>query len=300
METALKAFELMGDTPFKVQFAGGEPLLNMALLEEILEYLKIHYPKVKCSIQTNGVLINDTFAKLAKKYRLAIGVSMDGAPEMNEKLRGRTREVIQGIRLLGKYGIQINLNTVVTSENVERLSDMVDMALYLGNVRGIGLDLLRKAGRAEDGSIERATGEQLEKGLTALKHRLDTVNKLLPRPLVVREFEKARYYLNAKNPGMDYCFAAQGNCFVVLPNGDCYPCGSLTGNEQYYMGNVHSAVQPLKINCTRPERCKQCVYGAVCSGGCPSRGLLCGGFDDLDCLMKKITFKFAEHAKGRI
>lgn len=294
LDTAKKAIELMGDEPFKVQFAGGEPLLNMDLLEAILAYLKEYRPQVTCSIQTNGTLINDRFAALAKKYRLAIGVSMDGRPEINEVLRGKTREVIRGIRLLGTHGIQVNLNTVVTSENVGHLADMVDMAIYLGNVRGIGLDLLRNAGRAEEGLVSRASKEPLKEGLTGLKKHLDTVNRMLPRKLVVREFEKAKYYLNAKNPCMDYCFASQGNSFVVLPDGECYPCGSLAGQERYYMGNVHSEIHPLRIRCTRPEQCTRCVYRQVCTGGCPSRGLFCGGFDELDCLMKKISFQFAE------
>ena len=301
MDTFKKAVELMGAYPFKIQFAGGEPLLNKPLLEEILDYLERERPDVSCAIQTNGTLIDDSFARMVKRHRLAVGVSMDGKPDKNEWLRGRTKAVIEGVRLLGDYGISLNLNTVVTAENVLHLADIVDMAVYFGNVRGIGLDLLRLSGRAMEKQVHRAEPGDLEEGLHLLKERLDTVNRLLKRPLVVREFQKAAYYLKTRNVCMDYCFASQGNSFVVLPDGECYPCGSLAGEKKYNMGNVHSAVTPIRINCTRPPQCSDCTYRSVCSGGCPSRGLLYGGFDELDCLMKKITFQFAEDVreKGR-
>lgn len=298
-ETAKKAIGWMQGANFKVQFAGGEPLLNLSLMKEILEYLAQEYPNTACSVQTNAALITEEAAALFKKYHVAVGVSMDGSPERNERLRGKTKEAINGIQILRKHGIMVNLNAVVTAENVLHLADLVDLALYLGNVGGIGLDLLRYAGRAKEGAVQRASAKQLEEGLLLLRKRLDYVNTFLDRPLIVREFEKASYYLETEAACKDYCYASQGKSFVVLPDGTCYPCGSLAGMEQYNMGNVHSTVHSLRINCERPEKCRTCVYQKACSGGCPSRGLLNGGFDELDCLMKIITFQFAEDAKRR-
>lgn len=295
--TARLAVQQMGDTPFRLQFAGGEPLLNLPLLAEILEYIREYRIPARCSLQTNGTLITDEAAEILRAHRVAVGVSLDGGPKVNEKLRGHTQEVLAGIACLARHGMMVNLNAVVTEENAETLADLVDIAIYLGNVNGIGLDLLRIAGRARAGGIRPPTQEALQKGLAELKDRLDARNCLLKRKLVVREFEKAAYYLGTQHPCLDYCFAAQGRSYVVLPDGDCYPCGSLAGDRQYYMGNVHTAVHPVAIQCIRPRMCAACAYAKVCTGGCPSRGLLRGGFDELDCLMKKITFQFAEGRK---
>ena len=292
-ETARKAMDYMDGHPFRLQLAGGEPLLNKPLLLRILEDVGDD-PSIPCSIQTNATLIDDGIAEVFRKYRVAVGVSLDGKPEINEKQRGETPKALEGIRILGAHGIRVNLTVVVTAENAARLHELVDMALYLGNVNGIGLDLLRRAGRAVDNGISPAAPEALEHGLRALKKRVDEVNRLLPRPLIVREFEKAKYYLSAEHPCLDYCFAARGKSFVVLPDGGCWPCGSLAGQPEYSMGNVHSAVQPLTIQCARPEQCETCVYRKACTGGCPSRGLLRGGFDELDCLMKKISFELVQ------
>lgn len=292
-DTARKAIDLMGGRPFRLQLAGGEPLLNRRLLLEILETVGGE-PNILCSIQTNATLVDDVLAEVFRKNRVAVGVSLDGMPEINEKQRGLTPKALEGVRILGAHGLRVNLTAVVTAENAARLDQLVDLAVYLGNVNGIGLDLLRQAGRAAESKIAPADPGSLERGLRALKIRLDQVNRLLPRPLVVREFEKAKYCLHAEHPCVDYCFAAQGKSFVVLPNGDCLPCGSLAGQAQYSMGNVHSGVHPLSIRCARPEKCNTCVYRKACAGGCPSRGLLRGGFDELDCLMKKISFQLME------
>ena len=293
-ETAQKAIDCMGDIPFKVQFAGGEPLLNLPLLEQVLCYLEKEKPGTQCSIQTNGTLLHNEAIELLKGYRVGIGVSLDGKPMINEKLRGRTKDALEGIQRLGQKGVIVNLNTVVCKENAGKLWEVADMAAYFGNIHGIGLDLLRNAGRTQDGNVKRASSEELAEGLIRLKERIDTWNRVLPRPLIVREFKKAEFALKSEKLCKDYCYAAQGNSFVVLPDGECYPCGSLAGRKQYYMGNVHSTVMPVKIPGEVPKECTVCIYGKVCTGGCPSRGLLNGGFDQLDCVLKKISFQLVQ------
>jgi len=295
-ETARKAIGLMGEEPFKIQFAGGEPLLNSRLIEQVLEYVSSGSRNISCSIQTNGTLVTPEIVKLFARYRVAAGISLDGKPATNDWLRGKTKEAINGILLFRENGLGLNLNTVVTGYNVLHLTEMVDMAVYLGNIHGIGLDLLRNAGRAsmENADVGRASVWDLEEGLTKLHHYLNKINPVLPKPVIVREFEKAKIQYRQAKPCQDYCYASQGRSFVVLPDGECYPCGSLTGKEEYCMGNVHSAVRPLAIRYQIPVRCKSCEHRVYCTGGCPSRSLLNGGFDELDCVMKKISYRFCK------
>ena len=101
MTTAEKALQQAGNRPFCLQFAGGEPLMNLPLLEEILEYVRRRRLPARCSIQTNATLLTDRTARLLKRNRVAVGVSLDGKPGINEKLRGKTREAVEGVRLLG-------------------------------------------------------------------------------------------------------------------------------------------------------------------------------------------------------
>ncbi|MCL2045364.1 MAG: radical SAM protein [Oscillospiraceae bacterium] len=299
-DTAKRAIRLMGNAPFDIQISGGEPLLNIKLIEQILKYASSLDRGVEFAIQTNGILLNDKIAELFKRYKVAIGVSLDGKPETNEYLRGSTIEVIEGIKLLREHNLMLNLNCVVSDYNVDRLCEMVDMALYLGNVRGIGLDLLRSAGRASQNEalIRSADANALVSGLNALHDYLAKVNTLIPRKIVLREFEKARAQYGKNVESRDYCYASSGRSFVVLPNGDCYPCGSLIKDPKYYMGNVSGSVSPIPIECSTAPECKYCKHMDYCTGGCPARTVLSGGFSELDCIVKKVAFGFIEKGES--
>lgn len=80
---------------------GGEPLLlPLADLEDLLAWgLKTFGSN---SIQTNGLLINDQHIELFKRYKVSVGISIDGPGELNDArwLRGglkKTREATQKI-----------------------------------------------------------------------------------------------------------------------------------------------------------------------------------------------------------
>lgn len=295
-DTIRAALRLPGKEPFQVQIAGGEPLCNLKAVRAILREAS-EDPRCRgISIQTNATLIDDEIAELLARYHVAIGVSLDGAPEVNENQRGCTMRAIHGIQTLAGHGLCANLTCVVTAYNVLQLAGIADMAYYLGNIHGIGLDLLRAAGRAEkqdSPQTQPASREDLIKGLDALCTRLDQLDRILPpeRKIILREETKARFQMTAPHPCQDYCYAAQGKSYVVLPDGECYPCGSLAGDPRYDMGNVHRTIHPIEIHAERPQQCRRCEYAGICAGGCPSRGLLSGGSDPLDCVVKKYMFQ---------
>ncbi|MCL1879945.1 MAG: radical SAM protein [Actinomycetia bacterium] len=364
-KTAKQAIDLMGEWPLTIQFAGGEPLLNVGLVEAVCEYAATRLRDVRFAIQTNGTLIDKKAVQLLKRFRIAVGVSLDGRPEVNDYLRGNSLETARGIKLLAEHGLATNLNAVVSDFNVGSLTGLVDMALYFGNIHGIGLDLLRKSGRAAAKPTAAEQGQQqpvgtgpateaaLRDALRLLYRYLRKVNSALnfalSHKIRVREFERARAAMNqaaalaasvpsaalaiaaaapaapttaavAAAPAAptflpapapeailpspsgqmlsrNYCYAALARSFVVLPNGGCCPCGSLALDENYQMGNVHSSVQPLALSCQCPKACVSCRYRAICPGGCPSRGLLNGGFDMLDCVMRKTAYQLIEKEK---
>ncbi|MDR0722299.1 MAG: radical SAM protein [Treponema sp.] len=279
------------EPPFRIQFSGGEPLLRADLMAEIMDYARFKNPGVSFALQTNGTLLNEGVLGLLKQYQVALGISLDGRPEINESLRGKTREVIRGIRLLGEAGLMVHINTVVCDVNAEKLHETADMALHLGNVRGIALDPLRLAGRAKARStdIKPPSVSALKRGLELLWLRVREINALSPRKLLVREFEKARYLRTAEAPCTDYCYAAQGASVVILPNGDCFPCGSLAGMGEYALGNVRTGIKVLPLRYTRPQQCSACSHQRYCNGACPARFIL-NGNGDPDCAIKRYAF----------
>lgn len=298
-ETAARTLDQFSCYTMKVQFAGGEPLLNYPLICRIYEYVRSNGYDVSFQMQTNGTCITPKIADGIKRMKIALGVSLDGPPEINEYLRGKTRAAIAGIQCLAEEGIKINLNSVVTSYNVKELPKLVNFAFYLGNMAGIGLDLLRETGRARvyPDTIKKATPEQLKNALVGMVEASRELYGLTGKKIVIREIQEAKQRLVKSSCNKDYCYASCGLSYVILPNGDAYPCGSLIDNPDYYMGNVVSqTLHSIAIAKSEPKDCQSCNYYAVCSGGCPSRLLINVGEPDrfsLDCVLKKTAFEIA-------
>ncbi|MBC3803104.1 radical SAM protein [Acetobacterium fimetarium] len=296
-ETAKAALDYFADRRIKVQFAGGEPLLNVDLIGRVVGYAKSEHLDASFQMQTNGTLITPEIAAGIRKMKIVVGVSLDGTPQINERLRGKTREVIVGIQLLGQLGIKTNINAVVTAQNVTELPELVDFAFYLGNVPGIGLDILREAGNAKTnpGLVSPASPAQLAAALKAMQKKSAELFKLSGRRIRLREIEEARKRLSCSSCSGDYCYASGGRSFVVLPNGAVYPCGSLIDRPDYFMGNVKAGkIKPIALPKIVPDYCNDCTYFSVCSRGCPSRMMVNHaeqGERSLDCVLKKTAFE---------
>jgi uncharacterized protein len=94
----------------QVDFHGGEPLLvkpdYFAWMCETLRERLSACPELVLAIQTNAMLINDTWIELFGRYDIQVGVSIDGPPDYNDRFRvdhkgrGTHAKVVEGIRAL--------------------------------------------------------------------------------------------------------------------------------------------------------------------------------------------------------
>lgn len=298
LETAKKAIEIPKGK-FKLQLAGGESLLNFQLIEEIYHYVKSRKPNTKIQLQTNGTLITYEMAKKIKEMDLAVGVSLDGPYEVNEILRGGTGNTIEGIRQLGQAGVMINLNCVITDQSIRQLDRLIDWAFVLGNVVGIGLDLLRETGRAEKNNIKKASPEEIGEYLRKANNQSIKLFEIYGRKIHIREIEDATTRLIRLQSCTNYCYASVGSSMVVLPDGRLYPCGSLVGKLDYFMGNIHdeSSWRNIKLDRKGSKICEECTYKDVCIGACPARSILNNTGDSYtpeDCALRKTAFEIVQ------
>lgn len=84
-----------------VHFYGGEPLLNIKFISEILRGIKFKY----ATLQTNGLLLDRIPQKVLDKLDL-ITVSLDGTQETTDKFRGKgcyKKAIEQAKRLRERY-----------------------------------------------------------------------------------------------------------------------------------------------------------------------------------------------------
>ncbi|HIU63577.1 MAG TPA: radical SAM protein [Candidatus Avacidaminococcus intestinavium] len=307
VDTALKALQLItGKEKFILQFTGGEPLLNFECLKAIVLYVTANKLPAIMQLQTNGSLLTDEIAQFLFKYKVAIGLSLDGKPQMNDKLRktkngqGATTEIMQGFEVLRRNNIAVGITCVVTSENVNSLEDIVEFAYFLGNVRLIGFDLLRKQGRGTD--LMPPTQKEMAGAMQRVYDKVLVMEKLTGLKIKIAQVERAENLRHHRNHCFAHCYAMNGEAAFVAPNGDIYACSSLVGFPEFYLGNVERGLDSILCN-DIGERikqdmnfCRQCEVFAECGGGCFSRwfGSDCQTSYASECIMKKAAIKWQQ------
>ena len=224
-----------------------------------------------------------------------IGVSFDGDVEINETLRGGTKETLRGIKLLGLYKKNINLNTVISNKNIEKLENLIDIAYYFENINAVGLDLLRISGNCLQKNIDLkvVNDEDIYVNLKKANERVKLLTKLTNKKVIIREIEEAKLRQCTFYYSGNYCYSSLGEAMVVTANGDTYPCSSFVGNKDYYMGNINESINIIKLNSGKYEKCSSCEYEKICKGCCPSRMIFNEKYDveDKDCVLRKAIFR---------
>ena len=104
---------------------GGEPtLMGLEFFQEAVRLQQKHGRAGSLAanaLQTNGLLIDDAWARFLAGYRFLLGVSLDGPPDLHDGSRrtgsgrGTHEQVLQGIQALHRHGVQFNILTAVQS-----------------------------------------------------------------------------------------------------------------------------------------------------------------------------------------
>jgi uncharacterized protein len=92
--------------------------------EEAIELQQLYrqHKIIRNSIQTNGVLIDETWCTFFAKYQFTVGLSLDGPQEIHDHARvdktgdGTFHSVMSAITLLKKYQIEFNILVTVTHQ----------------------------------------------------------------------------------------------------------------------------------------------------------------------------------------
>ena len=181
---------------------------------------------------------------------------------------------VEGIRNLGQRGIRCGMTAVVTSVGAPYLGRLPDLAMWLGNVDGVGLDLFRPLGRGKGQSLA-PEPEALTAGLEALCHRTAEVRKT-GYLFQVRELERIKRRRAKGSCNGIYCYAQTDRSLAVDGSGVYWPCSSLTGAKGFYLGNIRDGIPQLPVASpclSAPPECTRCPSFSVCLGGCPARRL---------------------------
>ncbi|MHB8117966.1 MAG: radical SAM protein [Methanothrix sp.] len=307
---ALRAIDVMAECfmGFKIQFTGGEPLLNLDLIEKAMDYLGELGLQVPCQVQTNATLINPDVAGRLKSLKIGIGVSLDGPPPVNDALRpfwdgrGSTGSALRGIAALREEGIRVGATCVLSRTNAGTLAGLVDLLSYLGNVEGIAIDFLRPVGRASRSmQPDSATAARC---IEAAISRSDHLARMGGRRIKFRELERMRSTLECGEKRLHHCYFDSCRSLVVLADGRSYVCPSLLYPE-LMLGSIEdpnfeeglcNRMAQARCLVQSPQECRTCPDRWLCGGPCLAH-YVAGLNLSIECAVKKV---FMRHAREKV
>lgn len=119
------------NTTTKVIWHGGEPMLiRPQLMEQVMldQLQKGH--DIRWEMQSNGTLVTDEHIRVFQKYKVSVGVSIDGLKKHHDKYRifkngNPTYDVImKNTQRLRNSGISCGTLLTITDENVNDLPEI--------------------------------------------------------------------------------------------------------------------------------------------------------------------------------
>lgn len=301
-QIARKAIESCKTKDFTLILAGGEPLLNFSLIEEIYDFLKRENYNCKIGLQTNGTLITEKIAERLSKMNINVGVSFDASFQINDEFRGETKAVIEGLKNLKLKNKRVNLNCVITDKSIKELEKMVEIAYYFENIDGIGLDLVRMGERVQNyKEIKPPTNGDIYIYLKRAYMKSKELGKIVGKEVKIREIEEIKYRKEKNCIATHYCYSSLGQAMIITEEGNIYPCSSLVGDNRYFIGNIleDREFEMQSLPSGKKEKCESCQYKDICKGCCPSRLIINEGeMEDKDCMLRKAIFKILEEEEN--
>ncbi len=269
---------------------GGEvTLLNPKFFIKMMwmqEHFRSVGQQVENGIQTNAVDLSDEWVEFIKAYKIGVGVSLDGPPEINDTRRvdvegkATSERVLAGIKKLGDAGIKTGALVVVDKEvknlGAKRLVEyMLESGLH-------GIDLLNVLPENNIGSTK-VIGKYLPYP-EFVEFLIEVCDEWWPHRDKFKVTGMQNLIDRLKGQQNDLNCLFEGDCmgkYVTLEaNGDIGACDKYIGHPSYIFGNVMEShlgdilSESKNLSDFRremkkvPDKMGCCEYFSVCKGGC--------------------------------
>jgi len=275
----------------ELDFFGGEPLMNWDVVKQLVEYgrskEKNFGKRFRFTVTTNGMLLDEEKMDFINKEFSNVVMSVDGRPEVNDRVRKRVDGTGCYDRIMDKFKLLAKkreykdyyVRGTFTKYNLDFANDVLHLYEQ-------GFDQI---------SVEPVTSEP-DKSYALTEKEL---------PAIFLEYERlANIILEHDRQGKHFNFfhfmidLDQGPCAIkrlrgcgsgneyvaVNPDGDIYPCHQFVGFEEYKMGNINDGTFSMNIknrfaaaHIYTKEDCSKCWAKFYCSGGCNANNYIYTG-----------------------
>ncbi len=302
----------------EVDFFGGEPLLNWEVVKELVRYGREQEPlydkHFRFTLTTNGVLLSDEIMEFANREMDNVVLSVDGRPEVNDRMRpfrngkGSYERIVPKFREFAESRQQDRyyVRGTYTHYNPDFAEDVLHLAdlgfkqisvepVVAEETQSYAIteeDLPRLLEQYDRLAAEMVKREREKKGFNFFHFMID----LEGGPCVIKR-------LSGCGSGADY--------LAVTPWGDLYPCHQFVGNEAFRMGNVWDGVTNTDlrdafagVSVLTKDACRDCFAKFYCSGGCAANAYhFCGdlkGTYEIGCKLQQKRIECAIMIKAAL
>lgn len=324
LETAKKAVDFLwkhslDSQSVNIGFYGGEPLLEINLIKNVIEYAEELFmgKQLSFSMTTNATLLNEEIVKYFYKKNVILTISLDGPEEIHDKYRrfaadgkGSFKVVFDNIdRLRKKYPEYFNkvmFNMVINPENnFTYINSFFKEYKYL-NLENINTSIVDDSYSMEKIIYSDEFNEKREYHVfLSFLSVLGRIEKEKVSPIALqnvkeliskkKDFGKLQITGDYVSPGGP-CIPGQLRLFVSV-NGDFYPCEKVSeSSEVMNIGNINDGFNMenvktlLNVGSITSEECKNCWAFTNC--------FLCAKYaDDGNCLNAELRKSYCKNVR---
>jgi heme b synthase len=267
---------------------GGEPLLRPDIFDIAAYGTEQGF---RMTMAVNGTLMTpETVHRMQEAGIQRISVSLDGATSATHdafrQVPGAFDQALRGIGYAREAGLDFQINTTITQQNLEELAAIQQLAVDLGAVAH-HIFLLVPTGRGQDIAQQAISAGQYEQTLHWFYDQKDQVDLHLKATCAPHYYRILRQRARAEGKKVDMqtfgldavtrgCLGGIGFCFVSHV-GQVQPCGYLELNcgnirEKSFpeIWNTSAIFKDLRDYSRYEGKCGACEYVKVC-GGCRAR-----------------------------
>ncbi|KXF81796.1 anaerobic sulfatase maturase [Enterovibrio coralii] len=286
---------------------GGEPtLMGISFYEKAFEQQRAYaaalakkgrHVTVVNTFQTNGIKIDDAWAKLFSDHQVLVGISIDGPRELHDIYRVKRNgeptfdKVMAAIDVLKRHRVRFNTLTVVHNENSQYPKEVYEFLVSTGSEFLQFIPLVERAANTQSESLNLVLPDAHDATVTPwsvgpkqfglfLTEMFDVWVKRDVGRVFVQLFDST-LASHLGYPATLCSHAAQcGSNFAIEANGDVYACDHYVYPE-HKLGNVHSdtllsirnSVENRAFGLAKTahlnQKCLSCAWRFACHGGCP-------------------------------
>ncbi len=258
------------DSDCVVTFYGGEPLLNMEFVRQVMDRVAAK----DFMIQTNGLLLDRLEPEYVNRFHTIL-VSIDGEEALTDYYRGKAtfRKVINNLKLIMKNGFRGELIARVTvmeqTDILKQVTWLLDNSEFSFSSVHWQLNAGFWANDYARRDFKRWSTENYVPGVNRLvQFWVDQMNR---KGVVLRLYPLlgiANSLLLEEKVALMRCGGGWVN-YAIQTNGYVIPCPTMWGMKKYYLGNIAEA-DPMELGkvFVKDRPCIECDILGVCGGRC--------------------------------